>query len=138
MVFLAKTWLDKAWLEDIQIRLNFGGIIEVCCETRGGGIVIFWKKYFDFSLGTFSLNHIDGILNKGKEDKWRFIGFYGESDTSNHHMSWSYLQRLKIRSSIPWLCAGDFIEIAKSHKKFGGRLRLVRQMQGFRDVLDGF
>lgn len=81
-MFLVKTWLDKARLEDIQVRLNFGGMIEVSHKARGGGIAIFWKKDVDFSLGTFYPNHIDGILSKGKEDEWRFIGFYREFDTS--------------------------------------------------------
>ena len=136
VVFLAKTWLDKARLEDIRIKLNFGGMIEVCRETRGGGIVIFWKKEIDFSLGTFSPNHIDGIMNKGKEDEWRFTGFYGESETANHHLSWSCLRSLKRRNSIPWLCAGDFNEIIRSHEKVGGCQRPARQMEDFREVLD--
>jgi len=113
-------------------------MIKVSREVRGCEIVIFWKKDVDFSLGTFSPNHIDGLLNKAKEDEWRFIGFYGESDTSNHHLSWTCLRRLKARNSIPWLCARDFNEITRSHEKLGGRLRLVRQMQEFRDVLDEF
>ena len=129
-------WLDKARLVDIRTRLNFGGMIEVGRETRGGGIAIFWKKDVDFSLGTFSPNHIDGILNKGKEDEWRFTGFYGELNTSNHHLSWLCLRRLKTRNSIPWLCAGDFNEIVRSHEKLDGRLRPSGQMQEFRDVLD--
>ena len=136
VVFLAETWLDKARLEEIRSKLKFGGMIEVCRETRGGGIVIFWKKDVDFSLGTFSPNHIDGILNKGKEDEWRFTGFYGEPETQNHHLSWTCLRRLKNRNSIPWLCAGDFNEITRSHEKKGGRLRPERQMEEFRDVLD--
>ena len=74
VVFLAETWLDKARLEEVRVRLNLGGMIEVCRETRGGGIVIFWKKGIDFSLDTFSPNHIDGIVNKGTEDEWRFTG----------------------------------------------------------------
>ena len=68
-VFLVKTWLDKARLKDIKVKLNFGGMIEVCRDMRGGGIAIFWKKDMDFLLGTFSPNHIDGILNKRKEDE---------------------------------------------------------------------
>ena len=83
VVFLAETWLDKAKLEDIKVRLNFGGMIEVCRDTRGGRIAIFWKKDMDFSH--ILPNHIYGILNKGKEDEWRFTGFYGEPDTRNHH-----------------------------------------------------
>ena len=99
-------------------------------------MVIFWRKEVDFSLGTFSPNHIDGVLNKGKEDEWRFTGFYGESETSNHHLSWACLRRLRGRNSIPWLCAGDFNEIIRSHEKLGGRQRLARQMEDFKDVLD--
>ena len=76
-MFLIETWLNKARLVAIPMRLNFGRMIEVGRETRGVGIAIFWKKDVDFSLGTFSPNHIDGILNKGKEDEWRFTGFYG-------------------------------------------------------------
>ena len=69
VVFLAETWLDKARLEEVRVRLNLGGMIEVCRETRGEGIVIFWKKEIDFSLGTFSPNHIDGIVNKSRKDE---------------------------------------------------------------------
>ncbi|XP_075661151.1 uncharacterized protein LOC142630978 [Castanea sativa] len=136
IVFLAETWLDKARLEDVRDRLNFGGMFEVGHETRGGGIVIFWKKGVDFSLDTFSPNHIDGIVNKGTDKEWRFTGFYGESETTNHHLSWSYLRRLKNRNAIPWLCSGDFNEITRSHEKLGGRNRPARQMEDFRDVLD--
>ena len=110
-MFLVEIWLDKVRLEDIRVKLNFGGMVEVCRDTRGGGIVIFWRKEVDFSLGTFSPNLIDGVLNKGKEDEWRFIGFYGELETSNHHLLWACLRRLRGRNSIPWLCAGDFNEI---------------------------
>ena len=73
----------------------------MCSDTRGGGVVIFWRK--EVSLGTFSPNHIDGVLNKGKEDEWRFTGFYGESKTSNHYLLWACLRSLTGRNSIPWL-----------------------------------
>lgn len=119
VVYLAETWLDKTRLEDIWIRLNFGGMIEVGREIRGGGIAIFWRKDVDFSLGIFSPNHIDGILNKGKEDKWRFTRFYGEPNTSNHHLSWSCLRRLKTRNSIPWLCVGDLMRLLKAIRNSG-------------------
>jgi len=36
------------------------------------------------------------------------------------------------------LCAREFNEIASDHEKLGGRLRLDRQMQKFRDVLDEY
>ena len=44
VVFLAETWLDKARLEEIRVRLNLGGMIEVCRETRGGALSFFGRR----------------------------------------------------------------------------------------------
>ena len=101
-----------------------------------GGWLLCGKKYVDFSVDTYSPNHIDAIINKGKEDEWRFTGFYGEPNTRNHYISWAILRRLKSKYSLTWLCAGDFNEITRAHEKSGGRLRPSKQMEDFRDVLD--
>ena len=136
VVFLAKTWLDKVRLEEIKIRYKFKGLIEVSRISRGGGVAIFWKEECNISLDTYSPNHIDVILNKGLEDEWRFTGFYGELDTRIRNESWDKLRRLKNKFTLPWLCAGDFNEILKADEKLGGRLRPIRQMEAFREVLD--
>ena len=87
IVFVAETWLKKARLIYLRDKLKFEGMIEFSREGRGGGVVIFWKKEVDFSIDTYSPNHIDAIINKGKEGEWKFIGFYGEFETSNHYIS---------------------------------------------------
>ena len=81
VVFLAETWLKKARLEEIRACYRFGGMIEVSREGRGGKLVLFWKKDCDISVDTFSPNHIDAIVNKGKDEEWRSTGFYGKPDT---------------------------------------------------------
>lgn len=45
---------------------------------------------------------------------------------------------LKNRSTLPWLCAGDFNEIIEAGEQFGGIGRTERQMEGFRDVVMDF
>ena len=52
-------------------------------------MAVFWKNEVDFLVDTYSPNHIDAVINKGKEGEWRFIGFYGEFETSNHYISWA-------------------------------------------------
>ncbi|XP_075665534.1 uncharacterized protein LOC142635222 [Castanea sativa] len=136
VLFLTETWLDKARLEEIKVRCKFGGSIEVSKENQGGGIAIFWKADYDLSMDTYSINHIDAIVNKGKEGEWRFTGFYGEPDTAKCHESWAKLRCLRNRHSMPWLCVGDFNEICRAHKKLGGRLRPLKQMEDFKEVLD--
>ena len=125
-MFLAKTWLDKARLILIHDKLKFEGLLEFSREGRdreGGGWLLCGKKDVDYSVDTYSPNHIDAIINKGKEDEWRFTGFYGEPNTRNHYISWATLRRLKSKYSLTWLCAGDFNEITWAHEKSGGRLR---------------
>ena len=91
-------------------------------------MVVFWKHDVDLSVDTYSLNHIDMIINQGKEDEWRFTGFYGELEMKNHHVSWTTLRRLNSRYLMPWICAGDFNEITRAHEKWEGRPRPKRQM----------
>ena len=83
VVFLVETWLDKAKLEEIKVRYKFEGLIEVSRVGRGDRVAIFWKKECDFSIDTYSPNHMDGIVNKGKEEEGRFTSFYGKLDTRN-------------------------------------------------------
>ena len=138
-MFLAKTWLKKSRLTYLRDKLKFDGMIEFSREGRGlggGGVTVFWKKEVDFSVDTYSLNHIDAVVNKGKEEEWRFTAFYGEFNTNNHHISLATLRRLNSKHSLPWLCVGDFNEIIRAHKKLGGRPKPSRQMEVFRDVLD--
>ena len=111
-------------------------MIEVSKESRGGGVAVFRKAEYDLFMDTYSINHIDAVVNKGKEGEWRFIGFYSEPDTFKRHESWVKLRRLKNKYSLPWLCSRDFNEICRAHEKLGGRLRPIKQMEEFREVLD--
>ena len=99
-------------------------------------MAVFWKAECIFEVDTHSLNHIDAIVNKGKENEWRFARFYGEPGTNLRHESWEKLRRLKNKYSIPWVCAGDFNQISNAYEKLGGRPRPVKQMEAFRDVMD--
>ena len=49
-MFLAKTWLNKARLEDIRVQLNFGGMIEVSHEAQEGVGLLFFGKRMSISL----------------------------------------------------------------------------------------
>ena len=136
VMFLAETWTNKDRLVQVQRRIEFKNMIEVPRRNKAGGFVIFWKEDFDLSIENFSPNHIDSTINKGKENEWRFIAFYGEPDVRLRHESWAKLRTLKSCSRLPWICAGDFNEITKQSEKVGERVKPHNQMQPFRDVLD--
>ena len=102
----------------------------------GGGLALFWKKGVELDVESSSINHIDVLINKIKEDGWKFIGFYGEPAAQRRMESWNLIRDLHGRFSVPWLCAGDFNDITRTHEKKGGRLRPYSQMKNFREALD--
>ena len=99
-------------------------------------MALLWKSDFNVSMVSSSLNYIDAVINAGKENSWRFTGFYGCPETYRHQESWNTLKHLSCNSSLPWLCTSNFNEIAKSHEKLGGRARPENQMKDFREALD--
>ena len=81
VVFLAETWLVDSRLAGLHDSLRFGHHHGVFSLTRGGGLVMFWKKNFDLQVMSSLKNHIDVLINRGKENVWRFTGFYGAQET---------------------------------------------------------
>lgn len=88
------------------------------------------------SVESSSLNHIDAVINKGKDNAWRFTSIYGAPEMQLRLETWELIRNLHRRSYLPWLCGGKFNEIHKTHEKSGGRLRPYGQMESFREVLD--
>ena len=75
IMFIVETWIDEVRLKDIKRNLEFDHMFVVPRINRGGGLALFWKNSINVTIETFSKNHIDSIINKRKEDAWRFTGF---------------------------------------------------------------
>lgn len=135
-MFLTKTWLDEASLVCIFDSLQFSHHHGVSKITRRGGLALFWKKDFDLHIESSSQNQIDALTNKGRDNVRRFIGFYGVPKTHLRFESWDLLRSLHRQFAIPWLYAGNFNELLKSHEKLEGHLRPYGQMERFREALD--
>lgn len=103
-VFLAGTWADEARLKEIKRNLDFENLFFVERNNRGGGLALYWRNSIDLNVDAFSKNHIDTIINKGKEDEWRLTGFYGEPMTHKRSKSWDMLRQLNNRQFTMDLC----------------------------------
>ena len=121
-MFLAETWLEEVRLSNICGSLQFGHYHGVSRITRGGGLALFWKIGLTLDVESSSLNHIDAVINKGKDNALRFTGVYGAPETQLRSATWDLIRSLHRRGTLPWPYGGDFNEILKSHEKRGDRL----------------
>ncbi|XP_021593063.1 uncharacterized protein LOC110600514 [Manihot esculenta] len=48
------------------------------------------------------------------------IGFYGCPEPTRRRTSWNLLRELSSRNDLPWLCCGDYNDIAAPEEKSGG------------------
>ena len=136
VVFLAETWANEDRLTKLCDDLLFNEKWVVPKVTRASGLALLWKNSVQIGVESSSLNHIDVIVNKGKDDSWRFTGIYGMPETGRKHKTWDLLRILHRKFNLPWLVAGDFNGILLLHEKLGGALRSETAMRDFREVMD--
>ena len=83
-MFIAETWLDEVRLKSLLKNYDLDQKFVVSKVTQGGGLALLWRSDFDVTVVDSSLNFIDAMINAGKENSWRFIGFYGCPETNRH------------------------------------------------------
>nr|POF12077.1 hypothetical protein CFP56_08844 [Quercus suber] len=68
------------------MRKSFG---ETTFNGSSGGLAMLWKEEVQSHVQSFSLSHIDALVDDGNEiGGWRLTGFYGNPETSKRFESW--------------------------------------------------
>ena len=68
VVFLAETWANEDRLMKLHDDLQFDDLWVVLRETMAGGLALLWQNSVQIDVDSSSLNHIEVIVNKGKEN----------------------------------------------------------------------
>ncbi|KAL4386596.1 hypothetical protein GQ457_09G025710 [Hibiscus cannabinus] len=123
-------------MANVRRRCGFPNGIDVSARGRSGGISLGWTNDVVVSIQSFSVRHIDFVIEDVIGDnRWRCTGFYGAPEERFRAEAWNLLRHLNSVLTLPWLVIGDFNEILYSFEKQGGLVRNERQMEGFRNVL---
>ena len=94
-MFVAETLLAEARLKVFLKNLNFGNMHVVSkVNWGGGGLVLLWRVDIQLRVVSSPFNHVDAIINEGRDNTWRFTGFYSAPETSNHYITWNLLRSL--------------------------------------------
>ena len=135
-MFLSETKLRKWSMERKKMSIGFANGLVIPSHGRSGGLALLWRKEVNVDVQSFSDRHIDAIVTEDRGFKWRITGFYGNPEVHRRKESWDLLKVLSRKFQLPWLCFGDFNEIASSSEKIGGARRSQRQMDDFREAID--
>jgi hypothetical protein len=137
LVFLMETKMLSKCLEKIRLKIGFGNVFGVDSVGRSGGLALFWNDSLSVEIQNFSRRHINAIVGAdGRNQLWKFTGFYGNSKPWKRKEGWDILRHLNTLSPSAWLCVGDFNEILCDSEKFGAAARPRWQMTNFRDMVD--
>lgn len=103
VVFLMETKVDDKRTESICWKLSYVNGFDMSADGSKDGLCLAWKEEVIVSLRSFSLNHIDSIIQMLVKDVgWRFTSFYGSPFVNTKRDSWESLRRLGQDNSIPW------------------------------------
>lgn len=111
-------------MERLKHKLKLKNLLVVECDGEGrkrrGGLALLWHDNVDIIIQSFSLNHIDAVVDGSLAKRWRFTGFIGFSDDESKHKTGTLMECLNDHQNLPWSCGGDFNLMLASHEKKGG------------------
>uniref|UniRef100_A0A803P4U9 Reverse transcriptase domain-containing protein n=1 Tax=Cannabis sativa TaxID=3483 RepID=A0A803P4U9_CANSA len=135
MIFLSETRLSSSAMEFIRVQLGFEGCFSVSAKGKSGGLALLWANSVKVQVKSFTVSHIDALVENDLGFTWRFTGFYGSPDPGGRKESWKLLKRLQPMFKGAWVCGGDFNEITKNTEKKGGNKKPAYLMYNFRKVI---
>ena len=78
IVFLMETKSNEDWIVMVRDKCGFKHGIFVSNNGSSGGLAMLWKEEVLLHIQSFSISHIDALVDDGNEvGKWHLMGFYG-------------------------------------------------------------
>jgi hypothetical protein len=134
LVFLMETRLKEGEMDRIRVRCGFNSGLFVSCaglgKERSGGIALLWNEQLDFSILSYSLNHILGRVDDFDSGRtWFVSGIYGHPEECNKKKTWDLIRKIAADVNDMWICFGDINDVLAETEKSGGNRRSFEQLQ---------
>ncbi|KAF7123153.1 hypothetical protein RHSIM_Rhsim12G0079800 [Rhododendron simsii] len=123
-------------LERIKKRLRFQGSCYVDPEGLSGDLALWWKEDVDVEIRSKSKNMIRCIMKwNSVGDPWLTTFIYAPPTPKERILFWNQLRSVARENLYPWLCVGDFNEVASTWEKEGGNDYRGRRIELFQELI---
>lgn len=85
-------------------------VIVLGMKKRGG----LWTIFLQVDLTSFSLHRINVVVDEANQ-KWRFIGIYGQPEDNQKNQTWALMRNLNNIGNLPRVSIGDYNKILFYH-----------------------
>ncbi|KAK8292764.1 hypothetical protein V6Z11_D06G140800 [Gossypium hirsutum] len=136
IVFLCETKIHSNEFSRIRFMCRMEGCLAVSSEGKSGGMALLWRDGVGVTIQNYSKYHIDSLVCMEDGEKFRFTGFYGQTESSLRHQAWDMLRRVKSTVNEGWIVGGDFNAILNDAEKEGGRRKPRALVDEFKNILE--
>jgi len=140
LVFIMETILKASEVEGIRSRMGFKNCLSEDCNgtgrERAGGLSLMWMEHVQFSISSYSLNHIHGECEDEETgEPWKLSCMYVFPEEQHKKKTWQLINSLARQGTGRWICCGDLNDILDSQEKKGGNVRSQMQVSYGRQIV---
>ncbi|XVF37472.1 hypothetical protein REPUB_Repub20aG0011000 [Reevesia pubescens] len=135
-VFLMETKNKSGKLEKLRKKMGYDEGFYVEPLGLSGGLSLWWKRDMGVQVIGREKNLIDSIVvNNDDGRKCRIFWIYGAPIFEDRREVWEYIKRKAKYINEPWMCIGDFNDVASVMEKEGGKCKERRKLLSFQNLI---
>lgn len=117
---MMETKNSEVYCERIRKKLRMDKACYVNPEGTAGGLALWWTKETEVTVHEKDGFMIDTTIKlHNKTGRMHITWLYGSTDWGERLNLWDKLTHIARRRKEPWMCVGDFNEIAMASEKQG-------------------
>lgn len=124
-------------MERFRRALNYPNSFYVNPIGLAGGLALWWDSSISISVDVSSNNVVHTSCQSLHDNKsWAMSFVYGSPSYQDKEMVWDFIRNIADGLRGPWVCLGDFNEVAMASDKSGGNLPSSARISSFNDFLN--
>ncbi|KAF7113154.1 hypothetical protein RHSIM_RhsimUnG0155100 [Rhododendron simsii] len=124
-------------MERIRRALNFPDSYYINPIGLAGGLALWWDSSISISVDVSSNNVVHTSCQSLHDKKsWAMSFVYGSPSYQDKEVVWDFIRIIVDGVRGPWVCLGDFNEVAMASDKSGGNLPSSTRISSFNNFLN--